>query len=254
MPKYQDAMTMAYINVFAVLGSIPFLCEEEASARALIEKDTVSLGFAVKNGPHATLFFDKGRVHMEEGCDKAQIRLDFSTPEQLNGMIDGTFTPFPRKGLLRVGFLLKRFTPLTDILSAYLRAEPEKLEDPVFFEKSTRIMLHLIVSAVAEIGNHEKIGMASASYIPDGTVKVAIGEDFSVGLKAENHRLTAIHETPKEFFSYMKFRDIKTARDLFDGKINAVASVGEGAVRVGGMIPQVDNVNRILDRVALYLQ
>ena len=41
--------------------------------------------------------------------------------------------------------------------------------------------------------------------------------------------------------------------ELFDGKINAVAAVGEGKVRVGGMISQVDNVNRILDRVSLYL-
>jgi hypothetical protein len=44
-----------------------------------------------------------------------------------------------------------------------------------------------------------------------------------------------------------------TARQLFDGQINAVAAVGLGKVKVGGMISQVDNINRILDRVALYL-
>ena len=38
-----------------------------------------------------------------------------------------------------------------------------------------------------------------------------------------------------------------------DGDINAVACIGTGVVRVGGMISQVDNINRILDRVALYL-
>ena len=46
---------------------------------------------------------------------------------------------------------------------------------------------------------------------------------------------------------------MKVARDLFDGKINSVACIGTGEVRVGGMISQVDNVNRILDRVAEYL-
>ena len=35
--------------------------------------------------------------------------------------------------------------------------------------------------------------------------------------------------------------------------INAIAAVGMGQVRVSGMISQVDNVNRILDRVAIYL-
>ena len=32
-----------------------------------------------------------------------------------------------------------------------------------------------------------------------------------------------------------------------------IAAVGMGSVRIGGMISQVDNVNRILDRVSLYL-
>jgi len=65
--------------------------------------------------------------------------------------------------------------------------------------------------------------------------------------------LTALHEDPKEGFSEMRFADLRTARDLFDGRINAVAAVGEGKVRIGGMISQVDNLNRILDRVSLYL-
>ena len=61
--------------------------------------------------------------------------------------------------------------------------------------------------------------------------------------------------TPNEVgvTSQMVFRDLQTARDLFDGRINAIAAVGMGQVRVCGMISQVDNVNRILDRVAVYL-
>ena len=39
---------------------------------------------------------------------------------------------------------------------------------------------------------------------------------------------------------------------IFDGD-DAVAAVGEGKVRIGGMISQIDNVNRILDRVSIYL-
>ena len=37
------------------------------------------------------------------------------------------------------------------------------------------------------------------------------------------------------------------------GNINAIAAVGMGQVRIGGMVSQVDNINRILDRVAIYL-
>lgn len=51
----------------------------------------------------------------------------------------------------------------------------------------------------------------------------------------------------------MTFDSLSTARALFDGDINAVAAVGEGSVRISGMISQIDNLNRILDRVAVYL-
>ena len=248
-----DAKTLAYINLYAVLGSIPRLCELDERARELIKNEKISLGFRVKGGPSGALCFADGRAWFAEECDSCNIILPFSSPEKFNGMIDGTVTPIPSKGFTRLGFLLKKFMPLTDILSSYLRADEKTLEDPVFFEKSTLLMFHLIANAVAQIGNVDMIGQASASYIVDGTIRLAIGDEHVLGIEAKDHVLRVLNEAPKSFSSFMRFEDIKLARDLFDGRVNAVAAVGEGKVRVGGMISQVDNVNRILDRVALYL-
>ena len=61
------------------------------------------------------------------------------------------------------------------------------------------------------------------------------------------------HREPDDFDAYMIFESLELARDLFDGKVNAVAAVGLGQVRVGGMISMIDNLNRILDRVSYYL-
>jgi len=248
-----DSKTLAYINLYAVLGSIPRLCELDERAKELIKNEKISLGFRVKGGPSGALCFADGRAWFAEECDSCNIILPFSSPEKFNGMIDGTVTPIPSKGFARLGFLLKKFMPLTDILSSYLRAEEKALEDPVFFEKSTLLMFHLIANAIAQIGNVDMIGQASASYIVDGTIKLAIGDDHVLGIEAKDHVLRVLKEAPKSFSSFMRFEDIKLARDLFDGRVNAVAAVGEGKVRIGGMISQVDNVNRILDRVALYL-
>ena len=248
-----DAKTLAYINLHAVLGSIPYLCELDERARDLIKNEKISLGFRVKGGPSGALCFADGRAWFADECDSCNIILSFNSPEKFNGMIDGTVTPIPSKGLFKVGFLLKKFMPLTDILSSYLRAEKEALADPVFFEKSTVLMFHLITSAIAQIGNVDPIGQASASYIVDGNIKLAIGDDLALTIAAKDHVLTAIHSAPEKCMSFMRFEDIKLARALFDGEVNAVAAVGEGKVRIGGMISQVDNVNRILDRVALYL-
>lgn len=116
-------------------------------------------------------------------------------------------------------------------------------------------MLHVITAAVAQIGNRDKIGQASASYMTDGVVRLSIKGEVATAIQVHNHCLTVLSDVPElsQAMSYMEFADLHVARELFDGQRNAVASVGEGLICIGGMISQVDNVNRILDRVALYL-
>jgi hypothetical protein len=65
--------------------------------------------------------------------------------------------------------------------------------------------------------------------------------------------MVTIKEKPAKFRAKMEFDNIRLARDLFDGKVNSIAEVGRGTISIIGLISMVDNVNRILDRVALYL-
>lgn len=249
----RDAKTLAYINMFAVLGAIPTLMEIVPEAKTILGKSACSVGIAVKGGPSATLTFASGHCVMKEGCEDCAIKLPLGSPEKFNGMIDGTVTPIPSRGFTHLPFLLKKFMKITDLLSQYLRPSEEDLADAEFKKRSTTLMFGVIARAIVQIGNHDKVGMASASYITDGAVKMAIENGPSAAILCKNHHLGYSKKVPEKFTSYMTFADMETARDLFDGKINSVATVGLGGVRIGGMVSQVDNVNRILDRVALYL-
>lgn len=249
----KDERALAYVNLFAILGALPYLCELDRKSAQMIKNADVSIGFAVKGGPSATLFFEKGKCRMEEGAEYCQVKLPFSSCRKFNGLIDGTVTPIPTKGLTRVGFLLKTFTKLTDRLTAFLRPAPGALDNPEFFRISTTLMFHVIAEAAAQLANEDHIGQCSAASIVNGTAKLAIMDGPSAGLRCRDHRLRAIHSEPEQFMSYMAFEDMRVARDLFDGNINAIAAVGLGQVRIGGMISQIDNINRILDRVAVYL-
>ncbi len=249
----KDERVLAYCNLFGVLGAIPTLLELDTDAAAIVKDQKISIGFSVKNGPKGTLVLVDGRAKMRVGVEDCSIKLYFPSPKKFNDMIDGKGTPIPVSGFWHIGFLLGAFTKLTDKLSEYLRPDAERLKDREFFERSTVLMLHVIAGAVAEIGNEDKIGRFSASNIVDGVIRLTVGDKYAVGVRAEGHRLTAIHKDPVEGFSEMSFDSLETARDLFDGRINAVAAVGMGKVRIGGMISQVDNVNRILDRVSVYL-
>ena len=248
-----DKTALSYVNLHGILGVIPKLCLLDEEAKKLIDGVNMSVGFDVKGGPSGTLIFKDGICEYQEGLASPKIKIPFSSPEKFNGMIDGTVTPIPSKGLVHVGFLLKKFMPLTDILTKYLRATEEDLKDEAFFRTSTELMLYVIAGAVAQLGNNDPVSRASASYIPDGKMLIKINGGPSATVIAKNHKLTAVHGPCEDYRSYMSFADINVARDLFDGKINAVAAIGTGDVRVGGMVSQMDNINRILDRVALYL-
>lgn len=249
-----DQTTLAYINMYGVLGGIVALCEHVPEARKILGKTSCSIGFAVKNGPHATLTFVSGHCIVKDGVENAAIKIPFSSPEKFNGMVNGTVTPIPTKGLTKISFLLGKFLKLTKLLEEYLRPSPDKLENEDFLRRSTLVMFRVIVSSIAQIANHDKVGQFSASNIVDGTIKIEICGEAKAALIAKNGVLTFSDKVPKNIMSYMQFADIRTARDLFDNKINSVAAVGNGVVRIGGMISQIDNVNRILSRVELYLR
>ena len=248
-----DVMTLAYINLYGILGAIPAMLEISPEAKKILGKGVCSIGFAIKDGPSATLSFAGGRCILKEGTDDCTVKLPFSSAEKFNGLIDGTVTPVPTKGFTKLPFLLGKFTKLTDLLTRYLRSTEEDMADPDFARISTTLMFGVISRAIVQIGNHDRVGKASASYIVDGVIRLGIENGPAFAIQAKKNRLASLPKVPEKVTSMMTFRDMDTARALFDGKINAVASIGTGDVRMAGMISQIDNVNRILDRVALYL-
>ena len=249
-----DQKTLAYINLYGVLGALSALCDTVPEAKKILGNAGCSIGFTVKDGPSATLTFVGGKCFLKEGVEDCTVKIPFSSPEKFNGMIDGTVTPIPVKGFTKLPFLLGKFKKLTNLLEAYLRPAPEKLTDEGFLRQSTVIMFRVIASAIAQIANHDKIGQFSASNIVDGTVKLEISGVTKAALMAKNGVLTFSDKVPKNYLSSMTFADIRTARDIFDGRINSVAAVGNGGVQIAGMISQIDNINRILSRVELYLR
>ncbi|MBO5858175.1 MAG: hypothetical protein J6R20_00140 [Clostridia bacterium] len=249
-----DSRTLAYINLYAVLGSLENLCELAPEASSLLtNKKPISIGFEVKGGPSATITFKNGRCRMEQGCTKCDVKLPFSSCEKFNGLIDGTVTPIPSKGFHHIGFLLNSFTKLTDLLAKYMRPDPEDLKDPDFFRISTLLLLNTITVAIAQIGNNDEIGKFSAKNMVDGEISFSIKGAASTTIRVKDHRLLGIKKASDNPRAIMEFSSIELARDLFDGNVNAIACVGSGDIVMKGMISMLDNLNRILDRVALYL-
>lgn len=244
---------MAYINMFAVLKDIENLCKIDEKAQKIAQTPKpVSIAFNVSDGPHATLAFKDGKCEMHEGLDGA-IKLKLSSPEHFNLMIDGKKNPLPYGGFTKLSFLLKDFTVLTESLSSYLQAAPEALENREFFEKSTTMMFYLVANALSAIGNYDKLGKISASKIPDGTIALEIGNGPSAEITVKDGRMTTYCRKAENPRSYMIFKNYDVARGLFEGSVDSMSALAAGDIEMKGFIPMIDNLNKLLSRVAIYL-
>lgn len=250
-----DSRTQAYLNLYAVLGTLENLCELDEQARNMLYslKKPVSICIEVKDGPCATLKFTSKGCRMEDGKKECDILLPFSSCEKFNGMIDGTVTPIPAKGFTKLGFLLKTFVPLTDRLSELMRPSEEAMKDPAFFELSTKLTFYTIAVALAQIANQDVLGKQSASYMLDGDIAFEILNGPAATLRVENHHLVAIKKAADKPRAIMQIDSLQLANDLFNGRVNALECIGMGTIEIRGMVSMVDNMNRILNRVALYL-
>jgi hypothetical protein len=250
-----DQKTLAYINMYAIMGTLENLCELDPEARALLTNNKpVSLAFDVKDGPKGTLTFSNGRVRLTPRVlANASIKIPLGSCEKFNAVVDGKATPIPVKGFRHINFLLKDFDALTKRLEKYLRASEEDLQDPAFAERSTVLMLYVISVALSQIGDYDEIGRFSASLIPDGDVQFSVKGNVGATIRVRDHVLSTIKRRPGNPRAIMEFETLELARALFDGKVNALACIGNGSIAMHGMINMIDNLNRILDRVALYL-
>ncbi|MEG1525343.1 MAG: hypothetical protein RRZ24_05385 [Clostridia bacterium] len=248
----KDTVTMSYVNMFAVLKTLENLCELDEESKEIVSCDPISIGFSVKNGPKATLFFGGGKCRMEEGAH-GRIKLFLSSPDHFNAMVDGTKNPLPYGGLLRLNFLLKDFTRLTEILTKYLKASAEDLKDRTFFEKSTTLMFHLVANALSAVGNYDSLGCCSKQSLPDGVISMEISDCVYASIVMRDGCLTTLHEHAANPRSYMIFKNYDVARGLFSGSLDSMSCLARGDLAMKGYIPQIDNLNRILNRVSVYL-
>lgn len=251
-----EVKAMAYVNMYGVLGTLENLCALDEQAREVCAglKKPVSLCFSVKDGPCCTFHFTREGCRMTEGEEGCTCKMQFSGPEAFNDLINNSKPGLPVKNPVQVlAFLLGPFTKLTDRLTQLLRPEEKALEDRAFFEKSTVLTLYTISGAISALANNDSISRISASYTVDGDISLGIKDSVAVTIRVKDHRFTTIKERCEKPRAIMEFASIDLAAGLFAGNVSTINEMCKGTIYLRGMISMLDNVNRILDRVSVYL-
>ena len=252
----KEAKSMAFVNAYGVLRTLENLCDTVDEAKAVCKslKKPVSLCFDVTDGPCVTYHFTNDGCKITEADYGCTCKMKFSSPEKFNALIDDSKPGVPVKNIPQVlSFLMGPFTKLTDILTKYLMPSEDDLKNRDFFEKSTVLTMYTIGGAICALANNDSISKLSAFYIPDGDIQMGITGACYVTLRARDHKLELIKEKPDTPRAIMEFKTIDLANALFNGTASTMAELCAGNIYMAGMINMIDNVNRILDRVAVYL-
>ena len=187
----------------------------------------------------------------EEGCT---CKMSFPNCDAFNNLIDNSKPGIPTKNPVQVlSFLLGPFTKLTDRLTELLRPSEQAMKDRVFFEKSTVLTLCTIAGAISALANNDSISQVSAEYTVDGEISLGIKDSAKVTIRVKDKHFTTIKEECANPRAIMEFATIDLAAGLFAGKVSTINEMCKGTIYLRGMISMLDNVNRILDRVSVYL-
>ena len=251
-----EQKALAYVNMYGVLGSLENLCAIDDVAKAALQemKKPYALCFNVKDGPCCTFSFSAEGCKMAMGSKSCDGRMDFASPEKFNDLINASKPGIPVKDPVgTIAFLLGTFTKLTDRLNEVLRPSEEALSDRAFYEENTLMTLYVIAGAIPALANYDSISKVSADFTVDGDVEMSIPDKAAITIRVKNHRFSFKKGGAASPRAKMAFANLDLANGLFSGKVSTVNELCAGNIRISGMISMIDNINRILDRVSVYL-
>jgi hypothetical protein len=246
---------IAHLNLYAVLQNTGDLLRLDSEMADLAKNWRITIQFMVKGGPAAWLeFIDGGCRHGRGQHPSPDVKLLFLSPAHLNKMFAGSGIPIPLKGFTKLGFLQKDFAKLTDRLEAYLKPEEGRLEEAAFRNINTELTLYTAIHAVRELALLEPTCKKVAASIPDGGLQVGVQPDGPWAHLVFKGGEISVGKGPLEKpDATMTFSDMASANALLTGQQDAFQAVAAEKVMLRGLIPIIDNVGLILDRVEEYL-
>lgn len=248
-----DETTRARINLNAVLRTLVYLPALDEQTAVQVAGPGETIQFSAPRVATVRLALGAGTIGHYVGAGPNTINLFFPRPVMVNKMFAGTGNPIPIRGLRRISYLTGPFTQITDRLSHFLKATPELLTDPGYRNANAIATLYLASFALAEIGNSDATGTQIAANMADGTIQLAVKDGPAVALRVRNRRLKAIPGLTNDWRAKMIFADLESAGAVLRGELASYTAIGRGLLELGGYIPLLDNMNKLLGLVPRYL-
>lgn len=248
---------LANLQLHAILPALVPLCGEVPHAADIIRNWNLRLFMGVLGGELSILDFHSGRAHAPGSTEpRPAVYLLAPSHGWLNAMFLSPTPPPPIPfGHPRALLQILGFDALGKVLRAYLEPSCEQLAQPSFQKTHARLTLAVMARAAAVLirEDAECAGLVATHSL--ATIEFRIEElGQSAWLQVGNAPcfdpsvpLAAKPDARVTFSTVHTFLDAKQA------KLDQLAAVGAGAIRVEGSIPLADRMGLVMDRIAHYL-
>ncbi len=248
---------LAGVFLRAIVPLLEDIAEIDGEVKKTVADWHFRLRFQLPGGMHAsTLIFKDGGIEAYRGCYPGlSAVLTFKDEATLNAIFQGRLEQSPRPnlyGLLHLKKLLQVDTLLRRI-EYYVKAEEPLIRDREFFSHCVRIALHALAYGVKEVGENDPEMIPLARTLPKGTLEIRVKDGHAVHIAVENGAFQPFKGPAEAPNAYLEFADLQTAWDMIQNKIDQFGAIGANKMKIRGLIPLIEGVNPILDRLSLYL-
>ncbi len=246
----QNEDVLARIHLNAVLSNLEILAREDAEASSIAGTWNGGILLAVGlQGPKVTLEMREGAVRVTPGrTGNPGIVLFFPAARMLNNLFTGAGRgfPVPVKGLFRIKGL-KAVAGLAKRMEAVLKGAdaPRKLK--------ARLLLNTVGRTVAVLAAWEPESRKAASGLR-GVAELRIKDSEAVHILFAGQSAAAASGRAPDPDLIMEFSSEDVFLDLAQDKMDVLAAICLEDIRIQGDLHMGDVVNRLLDRVGVYLQ
>ncbi|MFZ5565003.1 MAG: hypothetical protein ACOZBW_13220 [Thermodesulfobacteriota bacterium] len=247
---------LAQLNLWAVLPNLEELVRLDATAADMVRDWNICIQFGVPGGPAAFVRFANGACETGTGKHPApDVRLMFVSCRHINAMFENKGIPIPLKGFTRLGFLSKEFSAITKRMEYFLKPTDALLENADYAAVNTLLTLHTAGRAVSILAGTDPQSRAVASGMPDGALMMKVLPDGpAVTLNVEKGRLSMQKGETRQPAATLVMKDMATANRLLNQKIDPFTAIALGDVKIRGLVPMIDAVDLLLDRIPHYLK
>lgn len=258
-PPHPHPALLARLHMYAVLPAFSDLMKHSPQARALLDGQNMVIAIQA-SAIMAALEFSAKHCHFHYTPPaKPTVTLRFLGYRQLNRQFSGSgfSLPIPTRGGHRIR-AMKTFAALSKVLLYALLPDKSHgtTRSPADRDLYVRLTLGVGLAAACELIRHEEY--SSSLFASCG--------DFIIGLHVEDFDLRAwlgvINGVPQwgrgdpngTPTASVSFKNPSVALKALSGRFDNLAAVTTGAITIKGMIPLIDKMNAVFERVPVYLE